>query len=493
MKNTKKKKIFCILVAVSLMLLFSCKDSSDEKPIGSTDADDRNSGALDEPAENPLYIDDLPERDYGGETFKMMTWDVSFGNLELVVEEQTGDVIFDSIYLANRSVQDRFKIEFEQIYVDNYGNNTANIRRTVSTGDNAYDAAIVLASQAMELALEGKYFYTIDELPYVNLEKLYWDQQLKKDLTIDNVLYFTGGAHMLSICDLLNFLVYNKQLVTDLGLENIYDLVRDGNWTIDKMYEMAAAAASDLDGDSIMTEGDRWGVVQFSGQYYPSFWGAERLPLVAKDANDLPYFNVKGNEKFFRLFDKLYSYSQSGCEWNSRRNVNETTVTMFNKGQGLFLSSTMFSVQSLRGMDVDYGIVPYPTLDEKRPGEPYSARLTSIYPMIVPVTADAERASVIMEALANEYQRRVIPNYYELAVQIKSTRDEESLEILEMLMANRFMDFGDALWTYETRVKYTDIFDLTKGNILQSETEKIADVMDMTIEKAIEAFRNAGG
>ena len=107
---------------------------------------------------------------------------------------------------------------------------------------------------------------------------------------------------MLSIYDNVNFLVYNKQIASELALENIYDLVRKGKWTIDKLYEMAAAATKNLNGDGIMAKEDRWGVSLFFGSYYPSFWEAEKLSLIAKDENDLPFFNVPGNEKLFNLF-----------------------------------------------------------------------------------------------------------------------------------------------------------------------------------------------
>ena len=68
---------------------------------------------------------------------------------------------------------------------------------------------------------------------------------------------------------------------------------------------------------------------------------------------------------------------------------------------------------------------------------------------VVPVTGDPECASILFEALACEYQNRVIPSYY-----------------YEVLFAN-------------------------KENTFQSRTEAIADKVASTLEKAIEAFRTA--
>ncbi|MCL1857729.1 MAG: hypothetical protein FWF92_00660 [Oscillospiraceae bacterium] len=504
----KTKKILCLLILVALLFLFSCKsegpdngnipvpsnpDISNQPDVLSNSGDsngsnESNSSENNEPAEDPLYIDDLPEENYNGAKFNMLTCEYLYTNANLVVEEQSGDVIYDAIYLANRTVEDRFNIEFEQLYTPDIREMSAYLKKTVDSGDNAYDIVFILDRDAISLAMKDKYFYSMNELPYINLDKLYWDQELKKTLTIGNILYFTYGANMLSIYDNVNFLVYNKQIAAELALENIYDLVRSGKWTIDKMYEMAGAATKDLNGDGVMTKEDRWGVSHFFGSYYPSFWEAEKIPLIAKDENDLPYFNVPGNEKLFNLFEKLYAHSTAGFEYNDMNTCKE----VFDNGCALFYSTTMHGVQSLRAMETDYGIVPYPSMAEKNPGDPYIGRISVGFPLIVPVTADAERASVIMEALACQYQKRVIPVYYENAVQIKSTRDEESIEILDMLTKNRFLDFGDTYWTNDVRDKYTDIF-MFQTNNFQSATEKMENSVTKILGRAISAFQNVTG
>ncbi|MCL2159179.1 MAG: hypothetical protein FWH48_07220, partial [Oscillospiraceae bacterium] len=378
----------------------------------------------------------------------------------------------------------------EQILTTTYDSVPGLVKKAVSAGDNSYDYVLIADRHAMSLAMEGKFFYNMGELPHVNLDKAYWDQSAKTDMSIGGVLYFTYGANMLSSYDFVCFLVFNKQMLSDLGLENIYELVRGGKWTIDKMYELAAQAALDIDGDGKMTKDDRYGVLCSPNFYYPSFWGAERIPIIGKDEGDMPYFNVPGNEKLFTLFDKLYDYAQGEVErseWGSPTDAYK----MFTEGLGLFANATLFTVQALRVMEVDYGIVPYPALYEKNPGAAYSARLCTGLPVVVPITSEPERASVIMEALACEYQKRVIPSYYDVAVQTKATRDEESVEMLDMMLKNRFVDLGDTVWLDVGRAQYEGLFS-NKQNTFQSVTEKNADRVAATLESAVEAFLEAG-
>ena len=497
----KTYKLYLLLIlSLSLLILLSCGDSdsagSNESNARSSDTPQADIAGNQQPekteTQEDLYTDDLPAFDYKGAKFTMLTFnDYPVTHADLVIDEQTGDIVEDSIYLSNRIVQDRFGLEFEQLE-SKRESMPVMLKKAVNSGDYSYDFVLINDRDAMDLAMQGRYFYTMNELPHVNLDKLYWDQRLKKDMTIGNVLYFTYGANMLSAYDLVNVLVFNKKMTEELGLENMYELVRNGKWTIDKMHEMAAEATVDINGDGKMTDADQYGVLIQPGWHYPPFWVSERIPLVAKDENDLPYFNVPGNEKLFAIFNKVYDYAQTGIELVAPPGTLLESFPAFEEGRGLIMNATMFTLQYLRVMEIDYGVLPYPSLYEKSPGEPYSSRLALGIPLVVPVTADPERASVVLEALACEYQRRVIPSYYDIAVQIKATRDEDSVEMIKMMMDNRFVDLGDTIWYSSVRVNYEGIFKSGK-NTFQSVTDRIAPKVESLLEKAIEAFQNAGG
>ena len=99
-------------------------------------------------------------------------------------------------------------------------------------------------------------------------------------------------------------------------------------------------------------------------------------------------------------------------------------------------------VTNMRASDTDFGILPTPKFDEAQ--EQYwntvSHHTTGL--MSVPVTSDAERTSVILEALAAESKYTVQPAYYDVSLKGKSTRDEESGEMLEIIIAGRVFDLG---------------------------------------------------
>ena len=53
--------------------------------------------------------------------------------------------------------------------------------------------------------------------------------------------------------------MFNKKIVSDLSLESPYDLVKSGEWTIDKFASMSRGISADLDGDGELDENDRYG------------------------------------------------------------------------------------------------------------------------------------------------------------------------------------------------------------------------------------------
>ena len=59
----------------------------------------------------------------------------------------------------------------------------------------------------------------------------------------------------------------------------------------------------------------------------------------------------------------------------------------------------------------------------------------------VPVTvSDLEMVSIIAEALNIESYKTLYPTYYEQALQDKFARDDESIEMIDLLMAGRNFD-----------------------------------------------------
>ena len=108
----------------------------------------------------------------------------------------------------------------------------------------------------------------------------------------------------------------------------------------------------------------------------------------------------------------------------------------------MYLNGLFSSALNYRAMEPDFGIIPYPKYDETQSNY-YSMSDGAHTIMAIPKTiTDIERNSIIIEALNAESYKQVIPAYYEIALKVKYSRDEESFAVLDILLDGRTFDFG---------------------------------------------------
>ena len=118
----------------------------------------------------------------------------------------------------------------------------------------------------------------------------------------------------------------------------------------------------------------------------------------------------------------------------------------FTNGNMLFVINGWLGMSSgsLRNMEDDYGIIPYPKYDETQPN--YVCGVVdhiNLYALPTTVTENGRDAAlVVLEAAAAEGYNTITPAYYEDALKNKYIRDERSVEIINMLSAFPVSDFG---------------------------------------------------
>jgi hypothetical protein len=138
-----------------------------------------------------------------------------------------------------------------------------------------------------------------------------------------------------------------------------------------------------------------------------------------------------------------------------------------------------------RNLNFDYGILPYPKYSETQ--ELYYSRVESASPYCVPITVkDTEFSGAMLEALACESRKTVIPAYYEVALKVKFTNDNQSARVLDLVMANRIFDLGDTIFCEYIR----DGFVYRKMNagkkVMASDIESNCSIVETQIKKLVD-------
>ncbi len=474
-----------LLLCATILAAVGCGSADDAGKV--TDAVPGNSTDTTAAADtvNP-YANNLGDFNFGGETFTMYTRESIFLNDNLDCEEADGTTLNDEIYKRNTRLEDTYNFNFEEIRETS---NTIQARTAVIAGDDVYDIIVTRCVYAFNYACEG-ILQPISVLPHVDLSKPYWDKQLTDAVSVGNINYFAVGAYNLSGYDFTHMLAFNKELANQNDF-NIYDRVNDGTWTFSTMQEMMKAVTRDVNGDGKMDNTDRYGLLSTAKQILPCFWIAANETSFDFDKNDYPVYSLSSDERFGSIFGEIFDLVYDSDVWfksNSSENVEPEHVTMFINGLSLFIDMPAFHLETLRTMDADFGLIPYPKYDEAQ--DKYYSRIEGCEQTCIPATniANLEMTSVILEAMASDSAQYLVPAYYDTLLTSKIARDNESEAMLEIVFGNRVFDWGDTIWCGEVRDGKFEAMMKNDKRDLASTAAKLEKQMTKLIEETVEAF-----
>lgn len=476
-----KKIISLLLLSAMFITLAACSKEPEENDNATT-----TSAQSTTTAETTKYAnDDLGEYDFKEYTFNLLSR--ASGYIDVV--EEKGEVLDDAIYARNTKIEDRFNFNFKEVLME--GSDMSKARNALLAGGNEYDMMVIRCPDAFTYAQEGL-IVPIKELPKVDLSKPYWDSGLSKELTIGNKMFFASGAFDLPSYHHLVALLFNKQMTVDLGTPDLYKIVSDGKWTLDKFAEIGLTARKDINGDGKYDNEDRHGFLGVDMMVAANLWLGCGVKTIYKDKDDIPYFAAK-EAKFVEVFSKILEKVRTNELWYrapSSSTLNDPVIIeMFKSGKALFLEINFMRIKDLRDMDIDFGILPYPKYDEQQ--EEYLTRLGWAELVCIPSSGSEEtleRTSVILEALCCESAKTVVPAYYELALKTKGTRDSESEAMIDLLVSNRVFDYGDTILSNDLRGgTLRSIFQENKTTLV-SDMQSIEAKINTQLKNMIDAF-----
>ncbi|MBE6611081.1 MAG: hypothetical protein E7632_01200 [Ruminococcaceae bacterium] len=417
-------------------LLASCGGTST-----TTDTTDTTASAGgDTTAAEAEYVYPYPTTGYGGEEFVILNMD-DMWNMHSVMsrEESTGEALDDAIYDRNRLIEEKFDITLkEEILTETWEFLTVPgaIRTSVMSGDDAYDVCYVPLAGSSGLIADGC-FYDLLEIDTIQLDKPWWYKSFNDAITIGGKLYGAAGGSNLLIHDGTRIMAFNYDLMDSLKLEKPYDLVREGKWTLDALNSYLTAAAS-LNGDASYAwnqEGKcTYGYSHNQENLISFIFGCGEI-FFTKDGGDLVFKGA--NERFYNVFDKLSTVITTADGKVLRGEADDDMdpviggyIYAFKTGRSLFGMAEVNKFQVFRDLTFDYGVVPYPKYDEKQ-DRYYSNTWEGATSAFIPVTnLEYEKAAHILDAMAYEGEKSVIPTFRHISVEQKGLRNDDSIEML---------------------------------------------------------------
>ena len=313
------------------------------------------------------------------------------------------------------------------------------------SGDDTVD---VLLDGGQHIANSSKNFYNLKELSYFDFEKPWWNQEFNEGITIGGKLYFTIGAYMTTARQNIYHILFNKNIATDHGIDpqEMYKLARDGEWTLDKMIAYAKLVKTDLNGDGVYDTNDRWGLI---GENYVTWTMAlgAGFRCAEKDDQDIPVITF-GTEQNVNILEKVMELAGSRETTIFAQRMTGVddiwgTLSKMRTSSGCWLFSIGSLGGGMREMEDDYGVLPSPKYDETQSRYYHDASLGNSPTTGVPISAsDPDTVSFLLEAMSYYSYYNILPIFYDNYLNTKLVRDEESVEMLQMIHDSIYYDLG---------------------------------------------------
>ncbi len=416
-----------LLIAVPLVACNSAGGNSG-------DGDSMDSGLNGDASGETL---DIPDEKLDTDFVLLTPENVTYCYAQMDFDEPSEDAYEIAYYKRNRAVEELLGINISSVESGIGSGVHQYLKTDVESGTYTYNA--VFNNMTMSCTATGAGLcYPLDEFEYVDLSKSWWNHDATEQLAIGGLHYMVAGDIAISDKEGLWVIYFTKDFITQFSLENPYTLVANNEWTLDKMHEMASAVAYDTNGDGVMDDQDLWGLCTH-GENWAATWQSAGLKLVTMDDNGIPVVSW-GSEEFNDVYEKTATV-MGDSDAVSAVDIGFISSALKNK-QTLFANEIVAFVREYRGIEHEFGILPYPKYSADMP-QYYSFIVTNSCAMTVPKSCDdTYTTGIILEALAKYGKDIITPAYYEGQLKSRYSRDEESAAMLDIIFENRSYDLG---------------------------------------------------
>ena len=443
-----KKRIAALFLAALMLtgILASCADKKPDTP-SSSSGNNGGSETRDDDWDFSRFNDiKLPE----GTVVNIMSRAHQRHANEITVETEDGnepdDFILASVWKRQQEVEEILGVTIKNNKVeetDEHGGRTL-IQSVVSGGDDTYDIYASSYYGSSILAADGL-FLDLYGVKNLDTTREYWSQYYIDKSQIGNGLYTITGDLAISATRFLFVTFFNKELVQQYQITDPYKMVADGTWTYDTMYGIVKDIYTDLNSDGERDESDFYGMGLNNYLGVDAYTSAFNIPTITINSDKQAEICLN-YEKYADVVDKLYTLF-----WQTDGVLNKQDpdhlATLFAQNSLIFSQSWLYNCESydMRDMASDYGIIPYPKYNEQQ-SDYYTFGHDQITIFAVPkTTAQADAAGAVLEVMSATSRSTVIDQYYEMALKGRYARDEESVQMLDMIRSNFLLDTG---WIY---------------------------------------------
>lgn len=409
--------------------------------------------------DKPTLNIDLPLKDvmenYRGQTVNILapvwtgnTASYPWSTVELCVVDYDmdasgyGEVINNAVMERNELIENTYGINLN--WINAQSASIANRLENAKRNSETFHLAMPYIYEAMKIVSDNS-IHTISD-QYVSFDAEYYSEEAIDKLSLDGKKLFVGGDFSFLDEHNATVLYFNAEMLKKLGdsAPDLYELVLNGNWTIDTMYSLAGSISENMDDENQYTDNDIYGLATSDLVLFYQYFGVYQTTKT-RDSLGRETFELDLQSEFIDdvINNILYAQKQKKIVRTSWTGGLSAADTAFESNRVLFYNNIMQKSTTFKD-GLDFGILPFPKLntEQDRYYAPVSQRSTVL--CIPKATDDRALSECMIEILTKSSSEAIMPAYLStIENKLHNNQKEKTIEIIEKeIFPNLMYDIG---------------------------------------------------
>lgn len=423
MKNLVRLLCLLLLVAIMVPVFASC-----EKEPPATDNTQTNDNT-----ETSNAIAGIAQNNYNSDFTILNPTGGLFDNYYWAEDLSESSNISQANYNREVAIEGHLGIEiYHEKYDLGHGALYTKLEQQILGGLDDYQVVLTHCFQDLASLMTAEYIYDIQNLPGVSFNDEYWNNKIMDSLQ------YRGGKYLGSSDFILHrptFMLFNKTMADayeEVGVDTLYQHVRDKTWTIDQMFTYAQLVdislndtlSNPMDGTYGFVSDVNWEMCSF-----PTASGYFHVSITEDGEYELKAFN----EGIFDIFKKLVSITDSnyfyGWNWDQA-----DKILHMDTGRVFFSTASVEEmIQQMLGSEVSIGVLPYPTINA---GMEWNNLDWAGYFVVPSIVKNPQLTGEVLELFSYYGETEIKHEFYDVLLGLRASKEPQDTEMLDLIFDN---------------------------------------------------------